>query len=70
MSMEVKLNVVANKLAGDYQDQLGSYRPITHVSIYASCIINQWDDNNKQHQTSTHKSIHRAEIHMMPPGQI
>ena len=29
--MEAKLNVVANKLAGDHQDQLGSYRPTTHM---------------------------------------
>ena len=68
--MEVKLNVVANKLAGDYQDQLGSYRPITHVSIYASCIINQWDDNNKQHQISSYQSIHRADVHKIPQKQI
>ena len=31
MSMKVTLNVVADKLAGDYQDQLGVYRSITHM---------------------------------------
>ena len=31
ISMEATLNVVADKLAGDYQDQLGVYRSITHM---------------------------------------
>ena len=31
LTMEEKLNVVANELAGQYQDKLGSYRPITHM---------------------------------------
>ena len=37
--MEVKLNVVANKLAGRYQDQLGSYRPIIHMYPSAPAIL-------------------------------
>ena len=31
MTIEVKLNVVVNKLAGQYQNKLSSYRPITHI---------------------------------------
>ena len=31
MSMKATLNVVADKLAGDYQYQLGAYRPIIHM---------------------------------------
>ena len=37
--MEAKLNVVADKLAGQYQDQLGSYRPITHVYPSAPAVL-------------------------------
>ena len=31
MSMKATLNVVEDKLAGNYQDKLGAYRPITHM---------------------------------------
>ena len=39
MSMETKLNVAADKLAGNYQDQLGSYRPITHMYPSAPAVL-------------------------------
>ena len=39
MSMEAKLNVVPDKLAGDYQDQLGAYRPITHMYPSAPVVL-------------------------------
>ena len=39
MSMEAKLNVVADKLAGNYQDQLDSYRPITHIYPSAPTVL-------------------------------
>ena len=41
--MEAKLNVVVDKLAGQYQNKLGSYRPITHMysSIPAVLEINR-----------------------------
>ena len=31
MLIEAALDVVADKIVGDYQDQLGAYSPITHV---------------------------------------
>ena len=31
MLIEATLNVIADKLSGDYQDQLGAYSPITHM---------------------------------------
>ena len=29
--MEAKLNVEADRLAGEYQDEFGAYSPITHM---------------------------------------
>ena len=37
--MEEKLNVVPDELAGDYQDQLGLYRPTTHVYPSAPAVL-------------------------------
>ena len=34
MSTEVTLNVIVDKLAGDYQDQLSTYTLITHICIH------------------------------------
>ena len=31
LTMETKSNVVADKLARQYQNKLGSYQPITHM---------------------------------------
>ena len=39
MSMEATLNVVADKLAGDFQDQLGAYRPITHMYTSSPAVL-------------------------------
>ena len=39
ISMETKLNVAVKQLAGKYQDQLGSYRPITHMYPSASAVL-------------------------------
>mmetsp|Transcript_17495 Transcript_17495/g.17631 ORF Transcript_17495/g.17631 Transcript_17495/m.17631 type:complete len:235 (+) Transcript_17495:1-705(+) len=46
-SVETVLNVEAYRLAENYQDELGAYSPITHVSIVTSSTRNQWNDNNK-----------------------
>lgn len=37
--MEVILNVEADKLAADYQDQLGLYSPITHMYPSSSAVL-------------------------------
>lgn len=36
--MEEKLNIVTDKLAGKYQDQLGLYRQITHIYPSAPAV--------------------------------
>ena len=33
------LNVVVDKLVGDYQDQLGAYRPITHMYPFLPAVL-------------------------------
>ena len=37
--MEAILNAVTDKLAGDYQDQLGAYRPITHMYPSSPAVL-------------------------------
>ena len=37
--MEAILNAVADKLVGDYQDQLGAYRPITHMYPSSPAVL-------------------------------
>ena len=37
--MEAKLNVAIDKLAGKYQDQLGSYKLIAHMYPSAPAVI-------------------------------
>ena len=39
MSIEVTLNVSVDKLAGDYQDQLCAYRPITHMYPLSPAVL-------------------------------
>ena len=39
MSMEAKLNLAADILAGKYQDQLASYRPVIHMYPSASAVL-------------------------------
>ena len=47
--MEATLNVVANKLGVDFQDQLGAYWPITHMypSLPAVLEINEMTITSK-----------------------
>ena len=58
--------VVVDKLAGQYQDKLGSsYRPITHMYPSTPAVLEiNGDNNTNQHQTSPHhhQSIHRTAI--------
>ena len=43
-----KLNVEADRLAGEYQDEFGAYSPITHMYPFVtSSTQNQRDDNYK-----------------------
>ena len=53
MSMKAQLNIVADKLAGDYQDQLGAYsRPITDMNPSAPAeleIIGMTITSNVRH---------------------
>ena len=68
--METKLNVAADKLAGNYQEQLGSYRPITHMYPSAPAVLEingMIITSNIRHQLI--KSIHRAEIHKCLQGK-
>ena len=39
MSIEATLNVAADKLVGGYQDQLGAYRPITHMYPSSPAVL-------------------------------
>ena len=39
MSIEAKLNVEADRLAGEYQDKLGAYSPITHMYPSSPAVI-------------------------------
>ena len=39
MSMEAKLNVEADRLAGEYQDEFGVYSPITHMYPTSPAIL-------------------------------
>ena len=39
MSIEATPNVAAKKIAGDYQDQIGAYRPITHVYPLSPAVL-------------------------------
>ena len=62
--MEAILNVVADKLAGDYQDQLTIYRPITHIYPSPPVVLAiNWMTitSNVRHQ------LIKAEIHTIPP---
>ena len=39
MSMEAKLNVEADRLAGEYQDKFGAYSPITHMYPTSPAVL-------------------------------
>ena len=39
MSIEAKLNVEADRLAGEYQDELGAYSPITHMYPSSPAVL-------------------------------
>ena len=39
MSVEVILNVEADRLAGEYQDELGAYSPITHMYPLSPVVL-------------------------------
>ena len=39
MSAEAILNVEADRLAGEYQDELGAYSPITHIFPYLPAVL-------------------------------
>ena len=39
MSIEAKLNVEADRLAGQYQDDLGAYSPITHMYPSSPAVL-------------------------------
>ena len=39
LSMEAKLNIEADRLAGEYQDEFGTYSPITHVYPTSPAVL-------------------------------
>ena len=39
LTMEEKLNVVADELAGQYQDKLGAFRHITHMYPSSPAVL-------------------------------
>ena len=39
LSMEAKLNIEADRLAGEYQDEFGAYSPITHMYPTSPAVL-------------------------------
>ena len=39
LSMEAKLNIEADRLAGEYQDEFGAYSPITHMYPSSPAVL-------------------------------
>ena len=39
MIVEAELNVVADELVGQYEDELGTYQPITHMYSSAPAVL-------------------------------
>ena len=37
--MEAKLNIEADKMAGEYQDEFGAYSPITHMYPTSPAVL-------------------------------
>ena len=53
MLIEATLNVVIDKLAEDYQDQLSAYSPITHMYLLSPVVLEingMTITSNVQHQ--------------------
>ena len=53
MSAEAILNVEADRLAGEYQDELGAYSPITHMYPSSPAVLEingMTITSNVQHQ--------------------
>ena len=46
MIVEAELNVVADELVGQYEDELGTYQPITHMYLSTSAVLG-WGSKSK-----------------------